>query len=59
MLMIMRLRTLWASRLNPARTHIYPKVAAGGIIEIGRILRDSMDLQRHLPFSDDENSENP
>jgi plasmid stabilization system protein ParE len=33
------------------------RVAAGRIIEIGRILHDSMDLQRHLPFADEESRE--
>jgi hypothetical protein len=33
------------------------RVAPGGIIEVGRLLHDGMDLQRHVPLPSDEGSE--
>jgi toxin ParE1/3/4 len=33
------------------------RIVKGRIIEIGRILRDRMDLQLHLPFPTGEDSE--
>jgi len=47
------LRTLHIARHGRRGRHfLVYRVAAGGAIEIGRILRDGMDLQRHLPFAD-------
>jgi toxin ParE1/3/4 len=56
---IMRgLRTLHVARHGRRGRHfLLYRVAPGRIIEIGRILHDRMDLQRHLPFAGDESSE--
>ena len=56
---IMRgLRTLHIARRGRRGRHfLLYRVATGRIIEIGRILHDSMDLQRHLPFANGESSE--
>jgi toxin ParE1/3/4 len=56
---IMRgLRTLHVARRGRRGRHILLyRVAPGRIIEIGRILHDRMELQRHLPSSSDESSE--
>lgn len=56
---IMRgLRPLHVARHDRRGRHfILYRVAPGRIIEIGRILHDGMDMQRHLPFADDESSE--
>ena len=56
---IMRgLRTLHIARRGRRGRHfLLYRVAAGRIIEIGRILHDSMDLQRHLPSANDESRE--
>lgn len=56
---IMRgLRTLHVARHSRRGRHfLLYRVAPGGLIEIVRILHDSMDLQRHLPFTDDQSSE--
>ena len=49
-------RTLHVARHGRRGRHLLLyRTAAGRIIEIVRILHDSMDLQRHLPPSDDEN----
>jgi toxin ParE1/3/4 len=48
-------RTLHVARHGRRGRHfLLYRVARGRIIEIGRILHDSMDLQRHLPFPTDE-----
>lgn len=48
-------RTLHVARHGRRGRHfLVYRVAAGSVIEIGRILHDGMDLQRHLPFEDDE-----
>ena len=45
------LRTLHVARHGRRGRHILLyRAVEGGIIEIGRILHDQMDLQRHLPF---------
>jgi len=56
---IMRgLRTLHVARHGRRGRHfLLYRVAPGGIIEIGRILHESMDVQRHLPYTDDASSE--
>ena len=56
---IMRgLRTLHVARHGRRGRHfLLYRVAPGRIIEIGRILHDRMDLQRHLPFAGDESSD--
>jgi toxin ParE1/3/4 len=56
---IMRgLRTLHVARYGRRGRHfLLYRVAPGGLIEIARILHDSMDLQRHLPLADDETGE--
>ena len=56
---IMRgLRTLHVARHGRRGRHlILYRAAPGRIIEIGRILHDRMDLQRHLPFANNESSE--
>ena len=52
------LRTLHIARRGRRGRHfLLYRVAAGRIIEIGRILHDSMDLQRHLPSANDESRE--
>ena len=52
------LRTLHVARHGRHGRHfLLYRVAPGRIIEIGRILHDRMDLQRHLPFASDEGSE--
>jgi toxin ParE1/3/4 len=49
------LRTLHVARHGqPGRHFILYRAIEGRIIEIGRILHDQMDLQRHLPFPKDE-----
>jgi toxin ParE1/3/4 len=51
------LRTLHVARHGRRGRHfLLYRAAPGRIIEIGRILHDSMDLRRHLPFASDENS---
>ena len=51
-------RTLHVARHGRRGRHFLPyRVAPGRIIEIGRILHDRMDLQRHLPIAGDESSE--
>jgi toxin ParE1/3/4 len=56
---IMRgLRTLHVARHGRRGHHfLLYRAAPGRIIEIGRILHDRMDLQRHLPFANNESSE--
>jgi toxin ParE1/3/4 len=56
---IMRgLRTLHVARHGRRGRHfLLYRVAPGRIIEIGRILHDRMDLQRHLPFANNESGE--
>jgi toxin ParE1/3/4 len=56
---IMRgLRTLHVARHGRRGRHfLLYRVGPGRIIEMGRILHDGMDMQRHLPFADDESSE--
>jgi toxin ParE1/3/4 len=56
---IMRgLRTLYVARHGRRGRHfILYREAPGRIIEIARILHDSMDMQRHLPATDDEDGE--
>jgi toxin ParE1/3/4 len=49
------LRTLHAAR--HARHFLLYRIVKGRIIEIGRILHNQMDLQRHLPFPTDEHGE--
>jgi toxin ParE1/3/4 len=52
------LRTLHVARHGRRGRHfLLYRVGPGGIIEIGRILHDGMDMQRHLPFADDVSSE--
>jgi len=52
------LRTLHVARHGRRGRHfLLYRAVEGGIIEIGRILHDQMDLQRHWPFSADEGSE--
>src|SRR5713101_6207256 len=47
-------RTLHVARHGRRWRHfLLYRAVEGGIIEIGRILHDQMDLQRHLPFSPD------
>src|SRR5260370_39716348 len=49
------LRTLHVARHGRRGRHfLLYRAVKGGIIEIGRILHDQMDPQRHLPFSPDE-----
>jgi toxin ParE1/3/4 len=56
---IMRgLRTLHLSRHGRRGRHfILYRVTSGRVIEIVRILHDSMDMHRHVPTSGDETSE--
>jgi toxin ParE1/3/4 len=52
------LRTIHIARQGRRGSHfLMYRVAAKSTIEIVRILHDRMDLQRHLPFSPDENAE--
>jgi toxin ParE1/3/4 len=52
------LRTFHVARHGqPGRHFILYRATEGRIIEIGRILHDQMDLQRHLPFPKDEGGE--
>jgi toxin ParE1/3/4 len=52
------LRTLHVARHGRRGRHlILYRAVQGRIIEIGRILHDNMDLQRHLPFYADESEE--
>jgi toxin ParE1/3/4 len=52
------LRSLHVARHGRRGRHfILYRAAPGRIIEIGRILHDRMDLQRHRPFADDQSSE--
>ncbi len=52
------LRTLHVARHGRRGRHfLMYRVAPGGIIEIGRILHDGMDLQRHVPLASDGGSE--
>jgi toxin ParE1/3/4 len=49
------LRTLHVARHGRRGRHlILYRAVEGRVIEIGRILHDQMDLQRHLPFPTDE-----
>src|SRR5262245_47327139 len=49
------LRTLHVARHGRRGRHfLLFRVTEGRIIEIGRILHDQMDLQRHVPFPRDE-----
>lgn len=56
---IMRgLRTLHVARHGRRGRHfLLYRAVSGNIIEIGRILHDGMDMQRHLPFAEDESGE--
>ena len=56
---IMRgLRTLHIARHNRRGRHfLLYRTVPGRIIEIGRILHDSMDMRRHVPFAGDETGE--
>jgi len=48
-------RTLHVARHGRRGRHLLLyRVGRGPVIEIGRILHDSMDLQRHVPFSLDD-----
>jgi toxin ParE1/3/4 len=52
------LRTLHVARHGRRGRHfLLYRIVKGRIIEIGRILHDQMDLQRHLPFPTDEHGE--
>ena len=52
------LRTLHVARHGRRGRHLLLyRIGKGRIIEIGRILHDQMDLQRHLPFPTDERGE--
>ena len=52
------LRTVHIARHGRRGSHfLMYRVAPKATIEIVRILHDRMDLQRHLPFSPDENAE--
>ncbi len=52
------LRTLHIARHGRRGSHfLLYRIVNGRIIEIGRILHDRMDLQRHLPFPTDEGGE--
>jgi toxin ParE1/3/4 len=52
------LRTLHVARHGRRGRHfLLYRIVKGRIIEIGRILHDQMDLQRHLPFPTDEDGE--
>ena len=52
------LRTLHVARHGRRGRHfLLYRVAPVGIVEIVRILHDSMDLRRHMPFGDDESRE--
>ena len=52
------LRTLHIARHGRRGRHfLLYRAAEGRIIEIGRILHDRMDLQRHLPFPTDQAGE--
>jgi toxin ParE1/3/4 len=49
------LRTLHVARHGRRGRHVLLyRIVEGRIIEIGRILHDQMDLERHLPFPTDE-----
>jgi toxin ParE1/3/4 len=49
------MRTLHVARHGRRGRHLLLyRVVPGRIIEVGRILHDQMDLQRHLPFPSDE-----
>jgi toxin ParE1/3/4 len=49
------LRTLHVARHGRRGRHfLLYRIADGQVLEIGRILHDQMDLQRHLPFPKDE-----
>lgn len=49
------LRTLHVARHGRRGRHfLVYRVAAERTIEIGRILHDGMELQRHLPFADED-----
>lgn len=51
------LRTLHVARHGRRGRHfLLYRAAPGRIIEIGRILRDEMDIERHPPFPNDERS---
>src|SRR5271166_1420019 len=51
-------RTLHVARHGRVGRHfLMYRIAPGRVIEIVRILHDSMDLQRHLPSAGDESSE--
>jgi toxin ParE1/3/4 len=51
------LRTLHVARHGRRGRHLLLyRVAPGRILEIGRILHDGMDMQRHPPFANDESS---
>ncbi|SRR6266436_839574 len=51
------LRTLHVARHGRRGRHfLLYRTVEGRIIEIGRILHDQMDLQRHLPKTDDDGS---
>ncbi len=52
------LRMLHVARHGQRGRHfLLFRIIKGRIIEIGRILHDQMDLQRHLPFPTDEDGE--
>jgi toxin ParE1/3/4 len=52
------LRTLHVARHGRRGRHLLLyRIVNGRIVEIGRILHDQMDLQRHLPFPTDEDGE--
>ena len=52
------LRTLHVARHGRRGRHfLLYRIVEGRIIEIGRILHDQMDLQRHVPFPTDEDGE--
>jgi toxin ParE1/3/4 len=52
------LRSLHVARRGRRGRHfLLYRAVEGRIIEIGRILHDQMDLQRHLPFSPGEGSD--
>ena len=52
------LRTLHVARHGRRGRHfLLYRIVEESIVEIGRILHDQMDLQRHLPFPTDEDGE--
>ena len=52
------LRTLHVARhCRRGRHFLLYRIGRGRIVEIGRILHDQMDLQRHLSFPTDEDGE--